>query len=392
MQRRPISDRVDWAGAQDWDRSLFDALMPLPHGTSYNSYLIRGSQKVALLETVDPTKFEDLLEQLADVPRLDYIVAHHAEQDHTGSLPWVMERYPEARVICSPKCKDMLLDLLPLDADRIDVVEDGDTLSLGDRTLRFFHTPWVHWPETMVSLLEEEGILFSCDFFGSHVAGADLYARNLPLVEDAAKRYYAEIMMPYAKFIKKNLDKLAEVDFKIIAPSHGPVYDNPKFILDLYHDWVSGPCHNKVVLPFVSMHGSVRHMVEHLAGALTRQGVEVALLDLTVTSGDALALHLVDAATIVVGASSLLGGPHPLIAYAATIANALKPKTQFCAMVGSYGWSKKGMDDAGALLAGLKLDTLPGVACKGAPREEAYHALEELADAIVAKHREAGLM
>ncbi len=176
MQARKVREGVYWLGAIDWNRRLFDALIPLPDGTSYNAYLVRGSEKTALLDTVDPSKQDQLFAQLAGVDRLDYLVAHHAEQDHSGAIPAVLEKYPEARLLCSPKAKSMLIDHLRLPEERIHTVEDGESLALGDKTLRFIHTPWVHWPETMVSYLPEERILFSCDFFGSHLATSDLFA------------------------------------------------------------------------------------------------------------------------------------------------------------------------------------------------------------------------
>ncbi len=208
MNHRDVRNGVRWMGAVDWDRRLFDSLIPLPDGTSYNAYLIEGTDKVALLDTVDPPMVDELLAQLADVPRIDYIVSHHAEQDHSGSIGHVLEKYPEARVVVTPRAKDMLIDHLALPAEAFLVVEDGEQLALGGKTLTFIHTPWVHWPETMVTYLQEERILFSCDFFGSHIATSDLYVTDEGRVKEAAKRYFAEIMAPFRPQIEKNLKKL----------------------------------------------------------------------------------------------------------------------------------------------------------------------------------------
>ncbi|NLE11271.1 MAG: MBL fold metallo-hydrolase, partial [Actinobacteria bacterium] len=151
MNRRTIQDGVYWMGAVDWDRRLFDSLIPLPDGTSYNAYLVEGKDKVALLDTVDPAMAETLMEQLADVPKVDYIVSHHAEQDHSGSIGLVLEKYPDAKVMCTPKAKDILIDLLAIPEEAFVTVSDGEQLALGGKTLTFVHTPWVHWPETMVT-------------------------------------------------------------------------------------------------------------------------------------------------------------------------------------------------------------------------------------------------
>ncbi|MBN2438758.1 MAG: MBL fold metallo-hydrolase, partial [Deltaproteobacteria bacterium] len=219
MQKRKIRERIYWLGAVDWDRRLFDSLIPLPDGTTYNAYLVQGSEKTVLLDTVDPPMAEELMSQLAGVGKIDFIVSHHAEQDHSGTIPRVLERFPEAKVVVTPKAKGMLIDLLKIPENVFITVEDSETLSLGDKTLKFIHTPWVHWPETMVTYLEEDRILFSCDFYGSHIATTDLFVADQGRVYEAAKRYFAEIMMPFRNVITKNIEKLKAYDIQMIAPS-----------------------------------------------------------------------------------------------------------------------------------------------------------------------------
>ncbi|TET38171.1 MAG: MBL fold metallo-hydrolase, partial [Dehalococcoidia bacterium] len=199
MAVREIKHNIYSVGAIDWDRRLFDALIPLPDGTSYNSYLIKGSEKTALIDTVDPTMEDVLINHLnrLRVENINYVVAHHAEQDHSGAIPRVLEKYPQAKVIVTPRCKEMLIDLLLIPEERFITVNDKETVSLGDKTLEFIHAPWVHWPETMLTYLREDKILFPCDFFGSHLATTDLYVTDEGQVYEAAKRYYAEIMMPF---------------------------------------------------------------------------------------------------------------------------------------------------------------------------------------------------
>ncbi|MCU0244391.1 MAG: FprA family A-type flavoprotein, partial [Acidobacteria bacterium] len=176
MKPREIVPDVHYVGAPDFDRRLFDALIPLPDGTSYNSYLVTGRDKIALVDAVEPEKMHVLRGYLEAVPRVDYIVSNHTEQDHSGGIPWLLERYPGAVVLASEPAKPMLVDHLGLDPARIRVVADGERLELGGKTLRFVYTPWVHWPETMSTYLEEDRILFSCDWFGAHVAQTDLFA------------------------------------------------------------------------------------------------------------------------------------------------------------------------------------------------------------------------
>jgi len=371
----------------DWDRRLFDSLIPLPDGTSYNAYLINGSEKVALLDTIDPSMTYVLMGQLKDVPKIDYIVVHHVEQDHSGSVPFVLEKYKDAKVIISSRGKDMLIDHLLVPEERIITVNDGETLSLGDKTLKFIYTPWVHWPETMATYLVEDMILFTCDFFGSHLATNNLYANDKDRVYESAKRYYAEIMMPFRATIKNNIEKINAYEISIIAPSHGPIYNEPSFIIDAYKDWISDTPKNIVVIPYISMHNSTKQMVEYFIDSLTNRNVYVERFDLSAVDLGKLAMSLVDAATIVIGTPTVLAGPHPNVVYAAHLCNALRPKLKFASIIGSYGWGGKTVEYIEGMLSNLKVEVLKPVICKGLPREENLKALDDLAELISEKHR-----
>jgi len=390
MSNVKLAEGVYLVGAIDWDRRLFDSLIPLPDGTSYNSYLIKGSEKTALIDTVDPTMTDVLMSHLnqLEVKKIDYVVANHAEQDHSGSLPHVIERYPEAKVVCTPRCKDFLIDLLMIPEGKFIAVNDKDTISLGNRTLEFIHASWVHWPETMLTYLREDRILFPCDLFGSHLATNNLYVTDEGWVYEAAKRYFAEIMMPFRPNIQKHLERLKSYAIDIIAPSHGPAYNKPEFILKAYHSWVFDEPKNVLVLPYISMHGSTHKMVEYFVEALTERGVTVKQFDLTVTDLGKLAMSLVDAATVVVGTPTVLAGPHPNVISAVFLANALRPKLRFVSIIGSYGWGGKTVEQLSAMLPNLKVEVLPPVLCKGLPKEADFKSLDRLADTIAQKHKE----
>lgn len=386
MKPRTINERVQWVGAIDWNRRLFDSLIPLPDGTSYNAYLVKGSEKTALLDSVDPAMEQILMAQLENVADIHYLVSHHTEQDHSGVIPALLQKYPNAQLVCTPKAKGMLIDHLRVDENRIRTVEDGETISLGDRTLRFIHTPWVHWPETMVTHLPEDRILFACDFFGSHLATSELYAGNDPYVLEAAKRYYAEIMMPFRKAIQNNLKKIQGLEFDFIAPSHGPIYDKPNVILNAYRDWVSDRVSNVVVIPYISMHGSTEAMVNYLVNSLTERHIRVHKFELSVTDLGKLAIALVDAATIVIGTPTVHVGPHPIIFSATHLANALRPKLRYAAIIGSYGWGTKVVEQISGLISNLKVEVLGAVLCKGFPKGENFKALDDLAEKIRERH------
>jgi flavorubredoxin len=390
---RQIRPNVYAVGAIDFDVRLFDRLIPLPDGTSYNSYLIKGSEKTALLDTVDPAMTEVLLSNLVKlgVDKIDYVIAHHAEQDHSGSLPDVLLKYPDAKVVTNPKCKGMLTDLLGIEDDKFITIADGEILSLGDRTLQFIYLPWVHWPETMGTYLKEDKMLFSCDLFGAHLATSSLFVDDETVVYESAKRYYAEIMMPFRRQINANLTKLDAMEINIIAPSHGPVYNRPEFIIGAYKDWASETVKNEVVVPYVSMHGSTARMVSYFVEALINRGIKVKQFELSTVDIGKLAIALVDAATIVIGSPTVLIGPHPCAAYATLLANALRPKTKFASIIGSYGWGGKMVEQLTAMLTNLKVEVLESVVSRGQPKADDFAALDRLADDILAGHKDIGI-
>ncbi len=394
MAVKKLVDGVYEVGASHWDRRLFDQLIPLPQGTSYNSYLIFGKEKTALIDTVDPEKTDVLLRNLKKlkVENIDYIVANHAEQDHSGSIPTLLKIYPSAKVVTNQKAKGMLQDLLHIEDDRFVVISEGDKIELGGKTLTFYMTPWVHWPETMSTYLIEDGILFTCDFFGAHLASSEIFSKDDEVIYEAAKRYYAEIMMPFRVAIRKNLKKVREINPKMIAPSHGLVYRNPDFIISAYEDWVSDNVKNETVIAYVSMHGSTEAMVYRLYDYLVESGIEVKFFNLTEADIGEYAIALVDAASLVGATPTVLGGMHPAAAFAALLTGELRPKVKLVGIMGSYGWGGMMVDQAKSLLKGLNAEFLEPLLIKGLPREEDMKKIDEFGEKIVQKHRELGLI
>ncbi len=388
MDLREIKPGIAVISSIHWERRLFDALIPLPEGTSYNAYLVRGTKATALLDTSDPVFRDEFLRQLDSVPSLDYLVSQHAEQDHSGLIPAVLERFPSAKLVCNEKARQILSAHLPIAPERFQIISDGESLSLGGKTLQFIFTPWVHWPETMCTYLSEDRCLFSCDLFGSHLATSDLFVTDQAQVYDGAKRYFGEIMMPFRGILAKNLEKLSAFACRLIAPSHGPVYNRPEFILSAYRDWVSPKMRNAVVLPYISMHGSTEIMAKHLIAALAARGISVQPYDLAVADIGKLAMSLVDAATLIVGTPTVQLGPHPAVHYAAFLANYLKPKLKYAGIFGSFGWNSKAIDQLVALIPNLKVELLGTIMQKGLPDGDTLLKLEALADAVARAHRD----
>ncbi len=394
MSVHKIKERIFEVGAAHYDRRLFDELIPLPDGTTYNAYLIIGSEKTALIDTVDPQKKDVLFENLESlgVDRIDYVISQHAEQDHSGSIPHVLQKFPMAKVVTNKKCKMFLEDLLHVDEEKFIIVDEGDTLSLGDKTLKFLLTPWVHWPETMSTYLVEDKIMFTCDFFGSHYAGASVFVRDEAKVIEDAKRYYAEIMMPFRAQIKRNIEKIEQYDVDIIAPSHGSIWKKPEIIVNAYKDWISERVENVVIIPYVSMHGSTERIVYYLVDRLVERGIDVKPCNLTVTDTGKLAMALVDAATVILASPQVLAGAHPKAVYAAFLMNALRPKTKNIGIIGSYGWGGRMTEQLKGLLSNLKAHVFEPLLIKGHPRKEDYEKITELADRIKERHIELGLL
>lgn len=386
MKPEKITEGVYTLRVNHFNRRLFDSLIPLPEGTSYNAYLVKGSEKTALLDSADPEKAEVLFDFLKEEKKIDYIISHHAEQDHSGSIPLVLERYPGAMVVTNAKCKEFLMTHLHIPAEKFIEVKDGETLSLGGKTLEFVFMPWVHWPETMGTYLREDKCLFSCDFFGSHMATSELFSEEREVYEPM-KRYFAEIMMPFRSNIKTNLEKLAKYDLSFIAPSHGPVHKNPKFIMEIYSDWaVCGP-RNKVLLAYISMHGSTYMLVNRLVSRLQEAGVSVEKLNLDQFDEGRVAMALVDSATLVIGTPTVLTGPHPKVAYAAYLANLLRPKLKFVSVIGSYGWGGRALETIAGIIPNIKAEVLKPVIIKGMPTEADLKQIDELAALIAERHK-----
>jgi len=388
MVVREIAPSIYSVGALDFDRRLFDSLIPLPQGTSYNSYLVKGTKKTALIDTVDPTTEIDLVTNLvkAKVDTIDYLVVNHAEQDHSGSLPMIAELFPQAKVVTNEKCVDMVTHLLDIGSERCVVIKDRETLDLGGKTLEFLITPWVHWPETMLTYAREDRVLFSCDLFGSHMAESTLLVNDWKMVYQSAKRYYAEIMMPFRKSITKYIESVEQMDISIIAPSHGPLQNNPEWILERYKDWTSDNTRNKVLIPYVSMHGSTKRMVLMLTELLMERDIGVKPFNLTGADTGLLAMELVDAATVILATPTVLFGPHPTMVSAAYLANLVKPKTRYASVIGSYGWGGKTIDVITSMIPHIKAEIIPPVYITGVPDEKTREELKKMAYTIAQKH------
>lgn len=386
---KEIKNNIFYCGLNHRERRLFDELIPLPIGTTYNSYYVKGSEKNAIIDTMYPPKSDEYLQKLDDagVTKVDYIIANHGEQDHSGTLPKLVKKFPEARILTNPKCKEIIQSMLHIEDEKFQVVTDGEEISLGDKTLKFIFAPWVHWPDTMFTYIPEDKIIFTCDFLGSHSPFENLYAEETCEVLKAAKRYYAEIMMPFRNFCRKYVQLLKSMDLDMILNSHGPIYKNPKFILDAYEEWTADECKNEVVIPYVSMYGSTKEMVDYMCEKLSEKGITTKPFNVVEEDLGELAMELVEACTVVFGSSMVLAGPHPAAVSAAYLAGLLRPKMKFVSFIGSYGWGGMLVEKLEQFLSGIKAEKLEPVIIKGKPQKEDFEKLDVLIEEIYQKHK-----
>lgn len=389
MKFKEIKNSVYYCGLNDCERKIFDELIPLEHGTTYNSYLVKGSEKVALIDTMYPKKTDLYLKNLDEnnITKVDYIIANHGEQDHSGSIPALLEKYPEAMVVTNAVCKNNIIEMLHVDESKIQVIKNDDELSLGDKTLRFMIAPGVHWPDTMFTYLVEDNLLCTCDFLGAHYTFKEdeIFAPDSKELEHSAKRYYAEIMMPFRGVCKKYTQQVKDLNPDMILPSHGPIYKNPKFILDLYADWTADEGKNLVLLPYVSMYGSTEEMIDYLVEKLNAKGIKTEKFDIVTGDLGDLAMGLVDASAIILGSSMVLASPHPMAANVAYLANLLRPKAKIASFVGSYGWGGNLFGKLSEMLSGLKLDVIEPLLVKGKPKKDDFKKLDEMVEIIYTK-------
>lgn len=382
-----FSPGVYGVGIKDWNRRMFDAFIPLPQGTSYNAYLVKGKEKTALIDTVNPGFEEELtkkIAQLSDPSRLDYIIMNHAEPDHANATTHLMNICPKAVLITSEKGAEAAKNYFKIPDHRIKTVKDGETLSLGGKTLRFIDAPWLHWPETMFSYLEEDQILFPCDFFGAHTA-AGFYDDQVEDLLTLAKQYFGEIMMPFRAMGKKAMEKLAGLSIKIIAPSHGPIYKNPERVLKPYRQWTNGETAPKAVLVYVSMWNSTEKMINSMNEILETKGIETVPYNLSNADLGRLTGDLVDSRAIVLGSPTVLGGMHPTAIYASSLIKLLRPPIKYSVILGSYGWSAGTLKQAKELLGPTNIELVGTLEIKGRPNEEDYQKIAEIGKQLAQK-------
>jgi flavorubredoxin len=382
-----LCEGVYWVGIRDWNRKLFDALIPLPGGTTYNAYLVLGKNKKVLVDTANPgfeRELEDKIRKIIDPADIDYVVMNHAEPDHAGSIPYIMSINTKAKLVTSVRGAKMAQVFYKVPEGRIIAVHDQERIDLGGKNLQFIEAPMLHWPETMFTYVQEDNILFPCDFFGSHLARG-LYDDEVEDLLVYAQRYFGEIMMPFRAMAQKALAKIKDLKIEMIAPSHGPIYRNPERILQVYKKWADGETKRKAIIVYVTMWNSTEKMIQPIAETLMAEGIEVASYNLVVADIGDVAKDLVDSRAIVLGAPTVLGGAHPLAVYAAYLVKALHPPLKFGVVLSSYGWGGGAIRQVQEILGPTKIEVAGTIEINGPPSEGDMRRIIELGENLAEK-------
>ncbi|NLU35276.1 MAG: FprA family A-type flavoprotein [Wolinella succinogenes] len=356
--RTLLAPSVHWVGVKDPELAIFDIVVPTEHGTTYNSYLIQGSEKCALIDTSKANFSKEYfthLEKHLPLQKIDYIVVQHTEPDHAGCLREFLERHPEVTLIHSKPCKRFIQTLTNLPFNSM-AIESGDELDLGGKTLRFFSTPFLHWPDTMMSYLVEDKILFSCDVMGSHftsetnpeIFNSLLDEKDYLASIEAFKYYYAMIMRPYKEHIIKAFELLEKLDVQMIAPSHGPILDmEPRFFFDWYRarakNYLLRLNGQKVTIIYASAYGNTAKMMESVKAGLLDAGVEVAVFDASSSAMTEMIDSIELSTGILLGTSTINAkAPEPILHLIANLV-VLSMNGRKAGVFGSFGWSGEGI-------------------------------------------------
>ena len=382
---------IYWVGAIDWNLRDFHGYKT-PNGTTYNAYLI-VDEKIALLDTVKrPFKKElvDRIRNIVDPSDIDYLVVNHVEMDHSGSFADVTGLLKNAKIVSTKEGKEELFKHHGTDFE-IDVVEDGDELSLGSKTLKFIKTPMLHWPDSMMTYVMEDKVIFTSDGFGQHYASSQRFDDevNEKILYDAAGEYYSNILWLYSPLIKRLVSKILEmgIEIDIIAPDHGIIWrSDPMKIINWYSEWANGRAINKVVLAYDTMWGSTEKMAKAIAEGIMEAGLSVKLMRLKDTEYSYVIKELLDSKALLIGTPTLNNNMLPIMGGFLTYLKGLRPRGKIGGTFGSYGWGGGACNSAEEMLkdAGVNIVAQP-LELKWVPTEEELKECHEFGKTFAKK-------
>lgn len=386
MKPIKLTDDVYWVGAIDWGLRNFHGYLT-QRGSTYNAYLILD-EKITLIDTVKHYLHEDMLKRisaLVDPAKIEYVIANHVEMDHSGGLPKLMESNKDLKIITSPNGKKGLRDHYKKEWD-FHVVKTGDTLDIGKRKLQFTLTRMVHWPDNMVCYSELDKILFSNDAFGQHLATSERFDDEYPhsIIIEEAKKYYANIVLPYGPMVQKALDAVSCLDIETIAPSHGLLWrSHVADIVAEYYKWSANKTSKRALIIYDSMWGSTEKIAGAIGSAFENKGYYTSFLNLQNNHISDIMTEVLTAEYICVGSPTLNNNMLPTVASFLTYFRGLAPKNRTGLAFGSFGWGGQSVDQVENVLRDCGFDVLDAVKIKYIPDENTLGQItEELEKAI----------
>ena len=386
-----VTERVYWVGAVDWDIRSFHG-HATRRGSTYNAYLV-VADKMALIDTVKAPFVGEMLARVASVvdpADIDYVVSNHAEMDHSGGLPEVVATVRPEKVLASTMGVDALAEHFSL-GQGVTAVKEGESLSLGNATLQFVEARMLHWPDSMMSYLAEDRLLFSNDAFGMHLASSRRFADEIEpaVLEAEAANYYANILLPLSPLVGKLLEKVGRLGLAIdvIAPSHGPIWrKDPGHIIARYGEWAAGVAKRKAVVAYDTMWQGTAAMAGAIGDGLAAAGVETKVMSLRASHRSDVAAELLEGGALLVGSPTLNNGLFPTVADMLTYLKGLKPRNLVGTAFGSYGWSGEAVAQIEETLRGMGLSVVEeGLRVKYVPDGEALSGCAALGRRVAEK-------
>ncbi|WP_347272730.1 FprA family A-type flavoprotein [Candidatus Kuenenia sp.] len=389
MKPIPLKEGIYWVGEIDWDLRNFHGYST-NRGSTYNTYLVID-EKITLIDGVRPYLFDKMMQRLSsliDPASIQYVIANHVEMDHSGSLPLIMDIAKNATIVTSPNGQKGLLAHYKRNDWNMKVVQTDEEVNIGKRTFKFFLTPMIHWPDNMVSYLVEDKILFSNDAFGQHIASPERFDDELYLgtVIEEAKKYYANIVLPYSMQVKKTIEKLSSIPIDMIASSHGIVWrSHINNIMDEYNKWATNQTRNKCLIIYDTMWKSTEKIAHALQNAFNHSGIGTKMINLRYNHLSDVVMDVLDARFICVGSPTLNSNLLPTVSAFLTYLKGLSPKDRIGLAFGSYGWGGQSVRHVEDALKECGFDLLESIKIQYIPDETQLQEIYEKIKQEIAK-------
>lgn len=377
MQPVEVKKGIYWVGAIDWNLRNFHGYLT-QRGSTYNAYLIVDEQ-ITLVDTVKAAFADEMIERISkiiDPSKIDNIVCNHVEMDHSGALPSILELCPDANVYCSAKAVDGLKLHY---GDKVNAQVAPKEISVGSKTLQFVETPMVHWPDNMVVYCPEEKLLFSNDSFGQHIASSERFDTEYPkdMTMNEAKKYYANIVLPFSPMVKRVLATIETLDIEIIAPSHGIIWTEcTKQIIEKYKQWANNEVEEKAVIVYDTMWGSTAKIAKAISQKFEEKGINFDMVSLQESHISDIMTLVMEAKYICVGSPTLNNNMLPTVAAFLTYFKGLAPTNRTAMAFGSFGWGGQSVGQVEAILKECGYDMLDTVKAKYIPSKELLEGID----------------